>query len=186
MLEWFDSMSNQRGFSKCVCATVSFGVGLDFKSVRAVYCTSMPSSISELLQKIGRAGRTNNEIKKTSFAFIWYNDDEYSHFRSMMDKKLIDVNAFRYLVKEPDVEEETWEQIKAIHDRLPKNKSRKVMTIRQVQEFYAKAVDWGFMKKEKQNDKVMFNVFRNSALLKNYTSYLVLLYAKPGMTTTRS
>ena len=60
-----DRSSVEKSFSsgrlRVCCATVAFGMGIDLSSVEAVIHATMPRSMEEYVQQIGRAGRDGSE-----------------------------------------------------------------------------------------------------------------------------
>ena len=63
-------------------ATNAFGMGIDKSNVRAVIHTSIPNSIENYMQEVGRAGRDG----KKSIAYLIYNESIIFEFKNFLNK----------------------------------------------------------------------------------------------------
>ena len=84
------------GRIRVVCATVAFGMGIDIRDVGAVVHATMPRSLEEYVQQVGRAGRDGSEAR--CYAFL--DDRDFVRLRSLAYSGTLDGEAVRGFLEE--------------------------------------------------------------------------------------
>jgi len=88
-----DRSSVEKSFSsgrlRVCCATVAFGMGIDLSSVEAVIHATMPRSMEEYVQQIGRAGRDGSEAS----CYVFLDAGDFRLLRSLAHTAVVDSRA---------------------------------------------------------------------------------------------
>lgn len=84
------------GRIRVCCATVAFGMGIDIRDVGAVVHATMPRSLEEYVQQVGRAGRDGSEAR--CYAFL--DDRDFVRLRSLAYSGTLDGEAVRGFLEE--------------------------------------------------------------------------------------
>ncbi|PRP87685.1 hypothetical protein PROFUN_02385 [Planoprotostelium fungivorum] len=80
---------------RVVVATVAFGMGLDKPDVRSVIHYSLPKSIENYIQEIGRAGRDGKE----SICHLFLHEDDYLKTRSLAYGDNVDYSTIKQILE---------------------------------------------------------------------------------------
>ena len=81
------------GLAHVICATKSFGMGIDHKDVRFVLHMSFPESIEDYAQEIGRAGRDGLPAHCTLF---FNHEDRSFHLHNIMQIDEKEYMTYKY------------------------------------------------------------------------------------------
>lgn len=74
-----------RGQLRVMVATVAFGMGMDKPDLEAVLHTSMPHSLEEYVQQVGRAGRDG----RTATCIAFLDDGDYLKLRTLGHQRVV-------------------------------------------------------------------------------------------------
>jgi len=86
-----DFMNNKY---RVITATIAFGMGIDKQDVRAVIHLSLPQTMENYVQEIGRAGRDG----KKAYCHLFLNDDDYFKNRNMNYSESVEKNIVKAIV----------------------------------------------------------------------------------------
>ena len=81
------------GTAKVICATKSFGMGIDNKNVRFVIHLSFPESIEDYVQKVGRAGRDGS---RATCLLLFDHKDRSFHLHNILQIENKEHMAYKY------------------------------------------------------------------------------------------
>lgn len=73
------------GVLRVVVATVAFGMGVDKQDLDAVLHTSLPHSLEEYVQQVGRAGRDG----RTGHCILFLDDADYIRMRALTHSGMV-------------------------------------------------------------------------------------------------
>eukprot|EP01080_Neovahlkampfia_damariscottae_P008539 gene8539-363_t len=80
--------------TRIIVATVAFGMGINAKSVSAVIHFSLPRSLEDYTQEVGRAGRDGQQAE----CHMFFNDDDYKKLRSLTYSNGVDLITVKQLL----------------------------------------------------------------------------------------
>ena len=82
------------GRLRVCCATVAFGMGINIAGIGAVVHATVPRSLEEYVQQIGRAGRDGSE----AVCYAYIDDGDFIKLRSLAHSAVVDKGAIESLL----------------------------------------------------------------------------------------